>query len=105
MVDVGILDDLDWPRTKSGAKTKDNGRLPILHPIIDFLADKNHRVCTYAKHFFLLARKKRAFTNCTSNNAERMKRDFAYMIHMYQHGSFAKFKVAAKAVLEHHFNN
>jgi hypothetical protein len=34
-----------------------------------------------------------------------MKRNFAYMIHMYRHDSFAKFKVAAKAVLEHHFNN
>jgi hypothetical protein len=34
-----------------------------------------------------------------------MKRNFAYMIHMYPHNSFPKFKVAAKAVLEHHFNN
>jgi hypothetical protein len=82
MVDAGILDYLNWPQTKPGSK-KDNGRLPILHPIIDFLADKNHRVRTYVKYFFLIARKNRAFTNCTANNAKQMKRNFAYMIHMY----------------------
>jgi hypothetical protein len=105
MVDSGILDSLDWPRTASGAKKKDSGQLPLLHPIIDFLADKNHRVRTYAKYFFLLAHKKRSVTCCTPNDAERMKRNFAYSIHMYRHDSFSEFKKAAKAVLEHHFNN
>jgi hypothetical protein len=57
-VDSGILDKLDWPRTtSSGAKKKDNGQLPLLHPSIYWLADKNHRVCIYAKYFFILAQK------------------------------------------------
>ena len=105
MVDIGILDQLDWPRTKSGAKKKDNGMLPLLHPIIDWLADANHRVRTYARYFFNLSHKKRSETCCTNNDAERMKRNFAYFLHMYRHETFANFKVAAKAVLEHHFNN
>jgi hypothetical protein len=105
LVESGLLDMLDWPRTKSGYKKKDNGQLPLLHPPIDWLADKNHRVRTYAKYFFILAHKKRSFTSCTTNDAERMKRNFSYFIHMYRHASFKEFKKAAKAVLEHHFNN
>jgi hypothetical protein len=54
MVDSGILGKLDWPRTASGAKGGD-GQLPLLHPIINSLADKNHCVCTYTRYFFLLA--------------------------------------------------
>jgi hypothetical protein len=49
--------------------------------------------------------KKRSMTCCTPNNAEGMKRNFAYFIQMYRHDSFSDFKKAAKAVLEHHFNN
>jgi hypothetical protein len=105
MVDTGILDMLDWPRTLSGTKKTDNGQLPLLHPIVDFLADKNHRVRTYAKYFFKLSKKKRSETSCTSNDAERMKRNFAYFIHMYRHDTFKAFKKNAQAVLEHHFNN
>ncbi len=82
LVESGILDMLDWPRTLSGTKKKDTGQLPLLHPILDFLADTNHRVRTYAKYFFLLSKKRRTETACTPNDAERMKRNFAYFIHM-----------------------
>jgi hypothetical protein len=105
LVDSGILDKLDWPKTASGAKKKDNGQLPLLHPPINWLADKNHRVRTYARYFFVLAHKPRSQTCCTPNDAERMKRNFAYFLHMYRQESFQQFKKAAKAVLEHHFNN
>ena len=41
-----------WPKDKSGRKKKDTGRLHIRHPLITWLADKNHRVCTCAGPFF-----------------------------------------------------
>jgi hypothetical protein len=92
LLELGILDKLDWLRTASGTRKRDNGQLPLLHPIMNFLADKNHHVCTYAKYFFLLAHKKRLVTCCTPNDAERMKPRFAYSIHMYRHESFQDFK-------------
>ena len=35
-----------WPKTASGRKKTDNGKLPLEHPMMIFLADKNHRVRT-----------------------------------------------------------
>jgi hypothetical protein len=96
MVDLGILDKLGWPRTPSGAKKKDN----LLS------SRQTHRVCTYAKYFFILAHKKRAPMGCCMpKDAEHMKHNLAYFIDMYRHKSFKEFKKAAKAVLEHYFNN
>lgn len=96
---------LDWPRTLSGAKKKDNHELPLLHPIMDFLTDKNHQVHTYARYFFVLSQRKQSLTCCTSNDTQRMKRSFAYFIHMFWHKLINKFKKGAKALLDHHFNN
>jgi hypothetical protein len=57
-VDARTMTDKDWPRTASGRKKNDNGQLPLLHSKIEFLADKNHRVRTYAKYYFELSHTK-----------------------------------------------
>jgi hypothetical protein len=61
-------------------RKKDNGQLLLLHPSINFLADKNHHVRAYAKHCFILAYKQKALTCCTPNDAECMQRNFLYFI-------------------------
>ena len=54
-INKGLMRAEDWPKTKSGAKKTDNGRLPleILEP--SFLADFNHRVKTVGKQIYALA--------------------------------------------------
>jgi hypothetical protein len=99
------LGKADWPRTPSGYKKQDTGQLPLAHPEIQFLADKNHRVRTFATHFFNLARAKLSVSIATNNDAERMKRNFSYFVHMYHGEPFPVFQRASQAVLEHHFNN
>jgi hypothetical protein len=49
LIDAGKMTKDDWPRTAGGRKKKDNGQLPLSHPKIEFLADKNHRIRTYSK--------------------------------------------------------
>jgi hypothetical protein len=105
LIDAGKMTKDDWPRTPAGRKKKDNGQLPLSHPKIEFLADKNHRVRTYAKYFFDLSQKRKSESTCTYNDAERMKRNFSYFIHMYHTQPFPLFMKASKAVLQHHFNN
>jgi hypothetical protein len=67
----------DWPRMAAGRKKNDNGQLPLSHPKIEFLVDKNHRVRTYAKYYFELSHTKKAKSTCTNNDAQRMKRNLS----------------------------
>jgi hypothetical protein len=39
------------------------------------------------------------------SDARRLKRNLSYMVHMYCGRPFDELKTAAKAALEHHFNN
>ena len=94
-----------WPKTAGGYKKTDNGKLPLEHPIMFFLADKNHRVRTYARKYFELSRKPLKESECTSVDAERIKRNFSYCVRMYSGENFDVFMAAMKAVIEHHFNN
>jgi hypothetical protein len=54
----------DWPRYegaegKTGPKKAGTGLLPISHPEITWLADRNRRIRQIAKQFFFLCRKKK----------------------------------------------
>ena len=55
MVSAGLLKIDDWPKTKSGKRKSDNGRLPLDVSQPKFLADFNHRVKTVGKRFYELA--------------------------------------------------
>ncbi len=66
---------------------------------------KNHCVRTFANKIFELSVLPRSQTSCTKADAEPLKRNFAYFIHMYHGERFEKFQWHAKAVMEHHFNN
>jgi hypothetical protein len=85
--------------------TAKNGELDLDHPFIIFLADKNHRVRTYASAIFKLAYKNKSESLCTKVDAERLKRNFGYCLLMYHDGPFDEFKKAMECVVEHHFNN
>jgi hypothetical protein len=92
-------------KKKKGKIKKDTGLLPSYHPVIKFIADKNHRVGKFANKIFELSALPRSQTSCTKADAERLKQNFAYFIHMYHGETFKKFQWHAKAVMEHHFNN
>jgi hypothetical protein len=63
MLRVGKI--VEWPRyaskdeKKKEVKKPDNGLLPITHPEITWLADKNHRIRQVAKKIFGLCSKKK----------------------------------------------
>jgi hypothetical protein len=67
MLHVGKI--VEWPRyaskdeKKKGAKQPDNGLLPITHPEITLLADKNHRIRQVAKKIFGLCSKKKVIAS------------------------------------------
>jgi hypothetical protein len=105
LLDAGLFDLADWPKYKNGKKKKDRGELPALHPIIAFIADCNHRVRSYAKAYFALAEMSQGKSECRPADAERLKKNFAYFLHMYRTAPWEKFRHMSNAVVEHHFNN
>jgi hypothetical protein len=94
-----------WPRTEANSKKKDNRLLHILHKRIEFLADANHRVKTYAGPLFALGRLPEGVSEATSTDAERMKRNMGYAIHQNKKKDLDGMRKAMTAILEHHFND
>ena len=109
MVAAGMMTDAEWPRygtTGKGKKKPDNGLLNILHVLIIFFADKGHRVRGYIRVLFTESYKSAADgCGCTKIDAERMKRRMSWTLRLHCGGTYAEFKTAVHAVLEHHFNN
>jgi hypothetical protein len=70
------LTNAEWPRHKNDQKKLNNGGLlPVEHPKIEFLADKGHRVRSFArKHFTLANEKTKALKlGCTTIDAESIR--------------------------------
>jgi hypothetical protein len=105
----GKLDE--WPRykgadTKKGPKKPDTGLLPISHPEITFLVDRNHRIRQIAKQIFFLYRQKKK--DCVGNpqhDAERLKRCMAHAVRQNCDKDSETMKAAVTQVTEHHFGN
>ena len=105
-VDAGIRREEDFPRNKNGQKKPDNGLLPIDHPSIIWLADKGHRVRQLANKLFKLSKLKKDVSECTTMDAERLKRNLSYAIRTNcRSKSLPIMKAAVNQVVEHHFNN
>jgi hypothetical protein len=105
-IEAGLMASEDRPRYKHGGKKPDNGRLPINHPPITFLADKGHRVRGYAKKYFLLAGAVKAKNfGVTKIDAKRMKRRLSWALRIRTGGTFKELQEYLTAVLEHHFDN
>jgi hypothetical protein len=102
---------VEWPRyaskdeKKKGAKKPDNGLLPITHPEITWLANKNHRIRQVAKKIFGLCSKKKG--DCIGNNhdAERIKSCLLYDVRQNSNDDSTVLKVAIRQVVEHRFGN
>ena len=63
----------DWPKTESGNKKADNGRLPLDVQEPKFLADFNHRVKTVGKRFYELSSSLKKISLVNTSLAQRMK--------------------------------
>jgi hypothetical protein len=98
----------DWPRTKSGAKKKDTGKLPQhVAEVLECLADPSHRTRTFGSPYYEQSRKTRANNpyGFNTNDAERLKTNHGYFLSMYCRCPFDEFKRRSNAIVEHHFNN
>jgi hypothetical protein len=100
------------PRTlvgKTGNKTKkrpDHGMLRGDVPEPAFLADPSHRKKTLRnKLYAILNRRKADQHGMTEMDVMRITTNFVYMVHQLPGLSRSEWSDAAKAVLEHHFNN
>jgi hypothetical protein len=102
--DAGRITEEEAAKTVA---TDDKGILPLEHPPLNFKGDKNHRIRNYAKKLFDWARANNLVSKCQSGDAERLKRNFSYLLHQRSKikQSFCRFQRDAKACLQHHFND
>jgi hypothetical protein len=107
LIQAGQLADALWPRYASGQKKPDSGLLPVEHPKITFLADKGHRIRSFAKKHFQLANEKteELKLGCTTVDAEQMKRRLRWTLRLRAKKTYKEFRIAVLACLEHHFDN
>ena len=94
----------ELPTTASGGKKVDKGQLPFTHPPINRLADINHRNRCMAGKVYKLARLPKYKSDCTTADAERLKRNMNSALHQYKSHDFVTFKRMIWAVLYHHFD-
>jgi hypothetical protein len=102
-LEKGTIDEL--PKYVNGKKKTDNGLLPISHPAITWLADRNHRIRSVSKKVFMLCNKKKA--KCIGNNhdAERIKRCIAYAVRQNCLSDAAQLSKSIKTDVKHHFGD
>ena len=84
-VKQGKMKGSDWPKTISGVKKKDNGRLPLHIPEPQFLADFNHRVKVVGKSVYNLAKMPQKQSMVTKAMAERIKTNSGAMLRQIRH--------------------
>lgn len=87
---------------KNPQNPKDKGKLPLWIPEPTFLADPSHRVKSVAKHFYSIRTKPLSRARII---ARRMKKNWGYMIAQNKNSTIEQFVAAAKAPLEHMFDN
>jgi hypothetical protein len=102
-LETGRIDNL--PRYENGKRKNDTGLLPIGHPAIKWLADRNHRIRSFRKNIFAYVNQKK--DTCIGNNhdAERLKRCIAYAVRQNCLLDAPKMKSAILTTVEHHFGN
>jgi hypothetical protein len=78
------INEIDCPRYANGQKKPDNGLLPLLHPVMQFLADKGHHVRGYSRVLFVeVYKSKKEGCGCTKMDAERMKRRLSWTLRLH----------------------
>ena len=101
-LDNQLIDKL--PTTAIGGKKVDKGQLPLTHPPITRLADINHRNRCMAGKIYKLARQAKKYSQCSTADAERLKRNMNSALHEFKSHDFVTFKSQIWAVLYHHFD-
>lgn len=90
---------------KHNTPTSKKGKLPDDIPEPAFLADPGHRTKTASKPIFKLVKLKKSESTCSRVEALRFKKYYAYMLKKNCDKSIKEISEAAKAVLEHLFDN
>jgi hypothetical protein len=106
-IEAGLI--AKWPTyiNKNGKETKKKctGSLPLEHPSISNLADKNHRIRGYGSKMFELAYAAKSRSMMMKPDARRLQRNLSYAIHMNCDKTLEDLKKGTQAALEHMFNN
>jgi hypothetical protein len=106
-IEAGLI--AKWPTyiNKNGKETKKKctGSLPLAHPSISNLADKNHRIRGYGSKMFELAYASKSRSMMMKPDARRLQRNLSYAIHMNCDKTLEDLKKGTTAALEHMFNN
>jgi hypothetical protein len=91
-----------WPTyvNRNGKETKKKcaGTLPLSHPAISNLADKNHRIRGYGSKMFGLAVAAKSESTMKKPDARRLQRNLSYAVHMNCDKSMEELKKGTKAV-------
>ena len=80
MIDAGTMNKVDWPRTKSGHKKKDTGKLPLRISEPTHLSDPSHRIKIVGKHVYDLATKPKKISCVTKADAKKI---FCVVVSLY----------------------
>lgn len=80
LIDAGRMDKTAWPRTEAKHRKKDNGKLPLDHPPVIFMADRNHRVRQFAGYLYALESASKATSEMTKPDMNRLKRNFSFWL-------------------------
>ena len=96
----------NWPRYPSGSIKPDNGKLPLDHPKIEFLADINHQVRSFGKQVWGLYYAPKSVCDISKHAVMRLKRNYAYCLFQGKSkSSFEDFKTSTGAVIDHVFDS
>jgi hypothetical protein len=81
------------PGQKSGRKKPNSGLLHVEHPNIVFLADKGHRMRSFARKPFALANEKtkELKLGCTTVDAQQIKRRLSWTLRLRTNGTYKEF--------------
>ena len=83
----------------------DKGKLPHWIREPNFLADPTHRNKVVASKFYDLATARVSMSRLTKTHAARLKKDWGYVVAQNKTKPIEEFMLAAKAPVEHLFNN
>ena len=86
-------------------KQNDKGKLPTHIPVPQFMADPSHRIKVVSKYFYKLKNLPVSQSRVDGAIASRLKRSWGYMIKQNRGGSLEQMIRAAKAPLDHIFND
>ena len=107
-INEGTMSENEWPRTASGSKKQDKGKLDLHMCVPEILADPTHRKKVVVNALYALkdrTKSKPINERCTDRDILKINTYWGFMVKQNATKPFDELVTASKAVVEHHFNN